>query len=216
MVTSIANTDYLALFPTDESIHIDAFLTKPIAPAELLRQIDRLARAGNGSDRMRGGALERDRPGQRLPSRSVKMTEKIKVGGVIQNDQLASMSVLAVKDRPGIAAAVLDALGERGLNVQFVVQVIDHEEHDQMVLCVDRADLPDVPGRDRGAAARTCSPRPSCRGPKSRPLPSSALTSASAPASPGACSGRWPLAASTFWPSAPPSRRSTASLPCRT
>ncbi len=42
MVTSIANTDYLALFPTDESIHIDAFLTKPIAPAELLRQIKRL------------------------------------------------------------------------------------------------------------------------------------------------------------------------------
>ncbi len=42
MVTSIANTDYLALFPTDESIHIDAFLTKPIAPAEMLRQIDRL------------------------------------------------------------------------------------------------------------------------------------------------------------------------------
>jgi aspartokinase len=71
------------------------------------------------------------------------MTEKIKVGGVIQNDQLASISVLAMKDRPGIAAAVLDALGERNLNVQFVVQVIDHEEHDQMVLCVDRADLPD-------------------------------------------------------------------------
>jgi CheY-like chemotaxis protein len=42
MVTSIANTDYLALFPTDESIHIDAFLTKPIAPAELLRQVNRL------------------------------------------------------------------------------------------------------------------------------------------------------------------------------
>lgn len=42
MVTSIANTDYLALFPTDESIHVDAFLTKPIAPAELLRQIERL------------------------------------------------------------------------------------------------------------------------------------------------------------------------------
>lgn len=70
------------------------------------------------------------------------MTDKIKVGGVIQNDQLASVSVLAVKDRPGIAAAVLDALGERGLNVQFVVQVIDHQQHDQMVLCVDRGDLP--------------------------------------------------------------------------
>ena len=46
MVTSIANTDYLALFPTDESIHIDAFLTKPIAPAELLRQIGRLVDIG--------------------------------------------------------------------------------------------------------------------------------------------------------------------------
>jgi CheY-like chemotaxis protein len=42
MVTSIANTDYSALFPTDETIHIDAFLTKPIAPAELLRQIGKL------------------------------------------------------------------------------------------------------------------------------------------------------------------------------
>ena len=70
------------------------------------------------------------------------MSDKIKVGGVIQNEQLASISVLAVKDRPGIAAAVLDVLGERGLNVQFVVQVIDHEQHDQMVLCVDRGDLP--------------------------------------------------------------------------
>jgi CheY-like chemotaxis protein len=42
MVTSIANTDYLALFPTDENIHIDAFVTKPIAPKELLRQVARL------------------------------------------------------------------------------------------------------------------------------------------------------------------------------
>ncbi len=70
------------------------------------------------------------------------MTEKIKVGGLIQNDRLASISVLAVKDRPGIAATVLDALGQRRLNVQFVVQVIDHENQAQMVLCVDRMDLP--------------------------------------------------------------------------
>jgi len=42
MVTSIANTDYLALFPTDESIHISTFLTKPIAPADLLRNVQKL------------------------------------------------------------------------------------------------------------------------------------------------------------------------------
>ena len=69
------------------------------------------------------------------------MADKIKVGGLIQNDQLASISVHAMKDRPGVAAAVLDALGQQNLNVQFVVQVIDHEENDQMVLCIDRADL---------------------------------------------------------------------------
>jgi len=69
------------------------------------------------------------------------MAQKTKIGGVIQNDQLASISVLAIKDRPGIAAAVLEALGQRNINVQFVVQVIDHHDQDQIVLCVDRADL---------------------------------------------------------------------------
>lgn len=42
MVTSIANTDYAALFPTDEYIHIDGFVTKPIAPQDLLRHAARL------------------------------------------------------------------------------------------------------------------------------------------------------------------------------
>jgi CheY-like chemotaxis protein len=42
MVTSIANTDYAALFPTDEYIHISAFLSKPVAPGELIRQVNRL------------------------------------------------------------------------------------------------------------------------------------------------------------------------------
>jgi twitching motility two-component system response regulator PilH len=42
MVTSIANTDYAELFPTDEYIHIQAFLTKPVAPASLLKQVNKL------------------------------------------------------------------------------------------------------------------------------------------------------------------------------
>jgi CheY-like chemotaxis protein len=42
MVTSIANTDYAALFPTDDFIHIDAFLSKPISPDALIRQVNRL------------------------------------------------------------------------------------------------------------------------------------------------------------------------------
>ena len=41
MVTSIANTDYAELFPTDEYIHINAFLSKPISPEELMRQVNK-------------------------------------------------------------------------------------------------------------------------------------------------------------------------------
>jgi DNA-binding response OmpR family regulator len=39
MVTSIANTDYAALFPTDEYIHINDFASKPIAPRDLIRRV---------------------------------------------------------------------------------------------------------------------------------------------------------------------------------
>ena len=42
MVTSIANTDYAALFPTDEYVHINTFLTKPVLPDRLLREVKRL------------------------------------------------------------------------------------------------------------------------------------------------------------------------------
>lgn len=42
MVTSIANSDYAALFPTDEYVHIDDFVTKPVAPDELLRRVEKL------------------------------------------------------------------------------------------------------------------------------------------------------------------------------
>jgi CheY-like chemotaxis protein len=50
MVTSIANTDYQALFPSDENINIDAFLTKPIKPADLTEKVEELLskRGGNG------------------------------------------------------------------------------------------------------------------------------------------------------------------------
>ena len=42
MVTSIANTDYAELFPTDEYIHIGAFMSKPIDPAKLIKQVNKL------------------------------------------------------------------------------------------------------------------------------------------------------------------------------
>jgi CheY-like chemotaxis protein len=41
MVTSIANTDYAELFPTDEYIHINAFMSKPFSSDELIRQVNK-------------------------------------------------------------------------------------------------------------------------------------------------------------------------------
>jgi CheY-like chemotaxis protein len=42
MVTSIANTDYAELFPTDDLVYIRAFLSKPINPAGLIKQVNKL------------------------------------------------------------------------------------------------------------------------------------------------------------------------------
>jgi CheY-like chemotaxis protein len=42
MVTSIANTDYSTLFPADESVNINAFLTKPIKPADLIGKVEEI------------------------------------------------------------------------------------------------------------------------------------------------------------------------------
>jgi CheY-like chemotaxis protein len=44
MLTSIANTDYAQLFPTDEYIHLDTFLTKPVPPDRLVKEVNRLLR----------------------------------------------------------------------------------------------------------------------------------------------------------------------------
>lgn len=65
---------------------------------------------------------------------------KIRIGGIMQNAHLSLLNVTAVPDRPGIAAAILGELGRRGINVQFVVQVIDQRMQDQLAVCVDRDD----------------------------------------------------------------------------
>jgi CheY-like chemotaxis protein len=42
MVTSIAGTNYAQLFPTDEYVHLDSFLSKPVSPERLLQEVNRL------------------------------------------------------------------------------------------------------------------------------------------------------------------------------
>ena len=45
MITSIANTDYAELFPTDEYVYLDTFLVKPVAPDRLIKEVNRLLKS---------------------------------------------------------------------------------------------------------------------------------------------------------------------------
>ena len=67
--------------------------------------------------------------------------KKVKIGGVIRNSNLAKVGVMGIPDRPGVAGAILSALGGEGINVEFIVQCIDLSSHDHVVFCVARDDL---------------------------------------------------------------------------
>ena len=66
---------------------------------------------------------------------------KIKIGGILQNNHLARISVMGVPGRLGTAAVLLNAIAQSGLNVQFIVQCVGQHQDDHIVLCVDRDDL---------------------------------------------------------------------------
>jgi|YNPNPStandDraft_1061719.scaffolds.fasta_scaffold122598_2 aspartokinase len=66
---------------------------------------------------------------------------KIRIGGILKYEHLAKIGVMSVPDRPGVAAAVLGALGEQHINVPFIVQCIDLAQKDHIIFCVDRDDL---------------------------------------------------------------------------
>jgi aspartokinase len=67
--------------------------------------------------------------------------DRTKIGGVIQYTDLALVGMMAVPDRPGIAAAVFETLGKRGINVLFIVQSIDLNSNTHIVFCVASKDL---------------------------------------------------------------------------
>ena len=67
--------------------------------------------------------------------------QKIKIGGIIQKRNLAKIGVMSILDRPGVAGAIFSALGERGINVPFIVHNIDLNNLDNIVICVAQEDL---------------------------------------------------------------------------
>jgi len=66
---------------------------------------------------------------------------KVKIGGIMQTTGLAKVGVMAISDRPGIAGHILAALGGKGINVQFIVQCIDIQDHSHVVFCISQEEL---------------------------------------------------------------------------
>jgi aspartate kinase len=67
--------------------------------------------------------------------------EKVKVGGIMASAGLATVSILSLPNRPDIAGTVLQALGKRSINIEFVVHNLDLEGNGNMTFCIDQKDL---------------------------------------------------------------------------
>jgi len=70
----------------------------------------------------------------------VAINEKIKLGGILKYRGLCLIGVMSAPDRPGLAAAVFRALGDRRLNVQFIVQSIDLNDESHIQFCAANED----------------------------------------------------------------------------
>jgi aspartate kinase len=74
----------------------------------------------------------------------VAVEDKIKVGGILQYGGLCLIGVMSAPDRPGIAAAIFQALGQAQINAQFIVQNIDLNKDAHVQFCVAAEDSPRV------------------------------------------------------------------------
>jgi len=66
---------------------------------------------------------------------------KIKVGGIMANTGLATVSIHSIPGRPDIPAIVLHTLGEKNINIEFIVHTFDLEGNGNMTFCIDQKNL---------------------------------------------------------------------------
>lgn len=66
---------------------------------------------------------------------------KFRIGGIIHKRNLARIGIMGIPDRPGVAGAILTALGEKNINCPFIVHTITARKRDSIVLCVAQSQL---------------------------------------------------------------------------
>ena len=81
-----------------------------------------------------------DGPGT-LIRRHQTMEDRPKVRGIAHETDVAKVTLLAVPDRPGIAAAVFGPLGDADINVDIIVQNVSHSGHTDLSFTLAESDL---------------------------------------------------------------------------
>jgi aspartokinase len=66
---------------------------------------------------------------------------RVRIGGILRFRPLCMVAVMGAPDRPGLAAAIFQALGRERLNTQFIVHSIDANNESHIQFCVDASDV---------------------------------------------------------------------------
>ncbi len=92
-----------------------------------------------------GDAIGSDEPGTQVVDED-EIVEQEMVSGVTYSRDEAKITLVAVADRPGVAAATFGPLAEANVNVDMIVQNVSEDGSTDLTFTVGRADL------DRGVA----------------------------------------------------------------
>src|SRR5438874_12001858 len=71
----------------------------------------------------------------------VPMEDRQRVRGIAQETNVAKITVVGVRDRPGVAAAIFEPLGAAGISVDGIVQNIGRSGHTDLTFSVAESDL---------------------------------------------------------------------------
>ena len=80
--------------------------------------------------------------------------KKIKLGGIIEHRDLNVLSLENIPDQSGVAGIIFQALGQRGINIQFIVQTLNRLRQSQVILAVAESE-----GREALAVMEELRPR---------------------------------------------------------
>jgi aspartate kinase len=71
----------------------------------------------------------------------VPMEDRQRVRGVAQEKNVAKITIVGVRDRPGVAAAIFEPLSAAGISVDVIVQNIGRSGHTDLTFSVAESDL---------------------------------------------------------------------------